>query len=72
MSRCDKTDLPEEMCAHCRGLDTVVERDDEGDAFRAKYPGTCNICDQDIEAGDWIQRVGHKYCHHDCAKGTGI
>ena len=66
MSRCDKTDLPTDMCAHCRGVD-LPEREDSGDAIRARFSGHCNGCDREIEPGDWIRKVGYAYMHHDCA-----
>lgn len=62
MSICELTDLPSEMCAHCRGLAGPAERDTyEVDAYAlAKFSGRCPACDGPIRSGDW---VGHTDAH---------
>lgn len=38
-------------------------------AFRARFSGHCDICDSEIDAGDFI--VGHpeaRFIHEDCAQ----
>lgn len=61
--RCPRSDLPPEMCAHCRGHidgprlvldDTVLDRDDLGPRFPASFDGRCAVCDDHIEVGDCI------------------
>lgn len=58
--RCELTDLPREMCAHCKGVeaeDPTVDYRLEG-VFTAKYNGTCGIDDDHgIVKGDEISRV---------------
>lgn len=51
--RCELSDLPADMCSHCRGLDT--ERPPELIVLReitARYRGACEIC------GEWTIRDG--------------
>lgn len=60
--RCERSDLPASMCAHCRGHDQTVPdlslRDlghkDVHTAFTARYEGTCENCGAHIDAGDLI------------------
>ena len=45
-------------------------------AFRAQYPGTCDICEGDIKPGEMIQnategqRAGYPYEHVSCPEDT--
>lgn len=57
--RCERTDLPASMCAHCRGhLDPAAPADlGTGDllsSFPARYDGRCDNCDGPIREGDTI------------------
>ncbi|NUS59163.1 MAG: hypothetical protein HOV66_30545 [Streptomycetaceae bacterium] len=57
--RCERSDLPTSMCAHCRGheergteltaADVVVSA-----AFEARFPGRCEGCGNAIREGDAI------------------
>lgn len=45
MARCELTDLPEDMCAHCKGVDGPQPLDDyelQG-VFHAKFNGECYV-----------------------------
>lgn len=58
MPRCDTTDLPTDMCAHCLGH-TDPEQQAAQDRARllasgwttAQWPGTCEHCGERFEAG---------------------
>lgn len=67
--RCDRTDLPVSMCAHCRGHDVTpsTARDYEP-LFTARYDGRCAECDDPIDAGERIAPLadGSGYIHEDC------
>lgn len=57
--RCDHTDLPVEMCAHCTGRDGAPPPIADADivaVFEARYPGRCARCDHGIQPGDHIGR----------------
>lgn len=62
MSECALTELPAEMCAHCRGDRLPAETDDDdrdyGPRFPAGYPGDCDGCGDRFEAGDTIRADG--------------
>lgn len=70
--RCPATDLPESMCAHCRGHDTgempVVKltTGSFGVPFLARYEGRCAICGEAIHVGDVTARIDP-----DIAEGYG-
>lgn len=57
--RCERTDLPVSMCAHCRPSPVCggVAPDERGPVFTAEYHGTCAICDDHISPGDEIARL---------------
>jgi hypothetical protein len=59
--RCDKSDLPVSMCAHClghRGVDEVELLVAAGPAFRARFGGRCvAVCGTAIRVGDLIVPV---------------
>lgn len=58
---CDYSDLPEESCAHCKGL--VVEPV----SFRARFAGACTECDNAISPGDQIVLHDYGYAHQEHA-----
>lgn len=56
-ARCERSDLPVPMCAHCRGHQDPLGRlgeDDVGPLFTASYRSRCDRCDGDIHPGDTI------------------
>lgn len=59
--RCVKTELPVSMCAHCKGLDDVVDltEDYRLDAvFRSRYTSVCSIdSEHRIAKGDQIAKI---------------
>ncbi len=66
-ARCEKTDLLESQCSHCRGMDSlptprVITR------FEAKYHSRCSLCDAAIERGDSAAYdADNDVICHDCA-----
>lgn len=59
--RCEKTDLLQSMCSHCRGHDqtaVVVDAPDVGVRFEAAFEGHCANCGGRIHVGDVIARFG--------------
>ncbi len=57
--RCELTDLPIEMCAHCRGLD--LPKPPPTDWFPARFSGFCADCRKPIEVGDDIASTEDGY-----------
>jgi hypothetical protein len=57
-SRCEKTDLPTSMCAHCLGHreEPAIPAEDFADrpSFAARYEGRCN-CGEPFHPGDQIR-----------------
>lgn len=44
--RCERTDLPRSMCAHCKGLEDFASNIDDyklARTFKARYEGNCAI-----------------------------
>lgn len=63
MAECALTELPVEMCAHCRGDRLPGEADDSADPdygppFIAQYDGHCDGCGSFFAAGDTIRSDG--------------
>jgi hypothetical protein len=67
MPRCEQTDLPAEMCAHCLGHTDPDQQASKDRAallatargwFVARWPGTCEHCGEPFEAGDAIHADG--------------
>jgi len=59
VERCDLTDIPTIMCAHCLGHDELPDRPGQlGPAFDAAYHGQCSGCWRPIEPGDRIKADG--------------
>lgn len=60
--RCERSDLPESMCAHCRGhveevpaVEWGLTWEDIGPRFVAQYESACHAgCGGRIEAGELI------------------
>lgn len=50
--RCDESDLPVIMCAHCRDVDDRITRD--GPPRPAAYADACAHCGAAIDPGDPI------------------
>lgn len=57
--RCDLTDLPRDMCAHCLGHTEPPTQPDARPWFDARYGGRCSNCDDYIEPGDRIRADGY-------------
>lgn len=69
MTICERTELPEEMCSHCRGLDKPepVDAALAGPVFEARFEGRCANCHREIEVGDRIARTeDERYAHAGC------
>lgn len=66
LERCERTELLQRDCAHCRGLPDLVpaakatRRGDGawGPFFRAQFPGRCSYCDTPFAVGDRIRADG--------------
>lgn len=59
MTECALTELPVEMCAHCRGDRLPTDdRPELGPPFPARYDGECSGCGDDFAAGDTIRADG--------------
>lgn len=59
--RCEMSDLPTEMCSHCRGLDKRPEKVAAGHWIAAKFASKCDVCDGWIREGDPIGYVEDGY-----------
>lgn len=75
MSRCDLTDLPADMCAHCLGHKDTDQRaatDREALLNRgwlaAKFRGRCSRCGEWYETGTAIRRDGDGWLAECCAE----
>jgi hypothetical protein len=57
--RCDRTELPVSMCAHCRGHDDPMKLStgEFGVPFIASYDGRCGACDGRIRVGEITARL---------------
>jgi hypothetical protein len=80
---CSLTEMPVEMCSHCRGLDPkpVKVTMKFGHAFVAKFDGWCRWCKDEIESEEEkIVRVEFneesgkepQWVHDYCAKEMGL
>lgn len=73
---CPRTDLPPEMCSHCRGLDLPETLDDHRSDLSpitwrgtAKFESRCLTCRDDIYVGDPIARTeAGNYVCGDCGE----
>lgn len=56
VERCEQSDLPPDMCAHCRGdqLDTGLGDFEIDYTFTAGRAGPCANCSSRIEPGDQV------------------
>ena len=83
--RCELSDLPESMCAHCKskssgGMDTDKPSTDKevfGDVristlFRAMYSNDtgCAICEYPIEEDDLVGFIGNDLCCVNCVSSA--
>jgi hypothetical protein len=57
--RCGLTELPVNMCAHCR--EQWLPEPEPPRWFLAQYPGRCVDCDGPIEPGDEIAATDDGY-----------
>lgn len=75
-ARCDLTDLPTDMCAHCLGHRS--DTDDRATArahlieytpgwIEARFPGLCAVCDERYPAGTAITRHNAGWVADCCA-----
>lgn len=72
---CDRTDLPESMCSHCRGLDGELPGQrslfivaPNSWASPARYEGVCQACHGVIEIHDSITpTTDNQWVHTECA-----
>lgn len=57
--RCQLSDLPAEMRAHCRNIPDPPREDRTlGRPFAAAFPGRCVDCDEPFSEGDRIRADG--------------
>lgn len=63
---CDLTELPSEMCSHCRGLDAKPIRVLAERTIPAFYPGACPGCGGRIHPGDSIGLVDGDWLCPEC------
>lgn len=60
---CERTDLPQAWCAHCRGSEDIAIEDAyevTGRPFEARFPGRCTLDDEHtIRRGDLVAYVRH-------------
>jgi hypothetical protein len=66
VERCDVTNLPAVMCAHCLDDQQPDRPGQLGPAFEAAYGGWCAGCDDPIEPGDRIRADGEGGYRLDC------
>jgi hypothetical protein len=75
-ARCDFSDLPAGMCAHCTGAEArarAEERSEPGGTpgpwFTAGFGGTCATCGDPIVPGDTIRADGRGgyVCGYPCS-----
>jgi hypothetical protein len=58
--RCERTELPVSMCAHCKGQRSVeeqVKHEGTGDWIFAQDPGDCAGCGTPFKEGELIHRI---------------
>lgn len=75
---CERSDLPEWMCSHCRGLgwepiildDPDPTREDPTRPWsgRAEHTSTCPGCSETISPGHMIVRIGNRFVCAECAR----
>ena len=73
-ARCDRSDLPVSMCAHCRGDRQVADPPASdrpagyGPVFFARFDGRCADCGDQFVAGERIAALtdGGGYVCEDC------
>lgn len=76
VDRCERTELPPEMCSHCRGHDErPVPKPALGPWFEAAYAGRCCRCGRpfnflDIVRADWPDGSG--YISHECCSHARV
>jgi hypothetical protein len=58
---CEMSDLPPEMCSHCRGLDYRPPKLKAEAWTEAKYASMCTDCDLWILPGDRIAYIEDGY-----------
>jgi hypothetical protein len=71
-ARCRLSDLPESMCAHCRGHDgpavidpgsprtapvVLLDDDEFGPAFTSRFDGWCAVCGERTYEGQIIAKL---------------
>lgn len=75
-ARCDRYDLPVEMCGHCTGAEARAraeeqprERQERGPWFTAEFWGKCAGCGDIIRPGDVIRADGQGgyVCGYPCS-----
>lgn len=67
MNHCDFTDLPSEMCSHCRGLDEPPAKQQAEYWTTAGFPSRCPSCDDRIRTDDRIGLVDGEWLCQRCA-----
>jgi hypothetical protein len=79
-ARCEKYDLPAEMCAHCTGAEARARAEQQHAEimpgtpwFRASWPGRCSGRGEEIVPGDTIRADGHGgYVCEDCGAADAL
>lgn len=56
-TRCERTELLADQCAHCRGLADPEPIRTLGRPITARYAGRCRDCRGTYAEGDTVQRV---------------
>lgn len=72
VDRCDLTELPKVMCAHCLGhTEQQVNRPGQlGPWFDARYPGRCTNCGDYFDTGNRIRADGQGGYLGECCEGV--
>lgn len=69
-ARCERSDLPTSMCAHCRGTagEGPAAAPELGPLFEARFDGRCADCGESFDAGETIAALadGTGYACSEC------
>jgi hypothetical protein len=70
--RCERSDLPPEMCSHCRGLDQPPPKSIAEHVIVAKYDGHCPLCSGTIREGEPIGLIDGEWLCAGCFTFEGV
>lgn len=68
MTTCDYSELPAEMCSHCRGLDEPPVKEQAEHWTTAGFASRCPSCDGGIRVDDRIGLVDGEWLCGRCAE----